>query len=96
MIDERITETTDPHGNVHTTRVISDSPTTRRSGMGTWAFVAILLIALAVGGYLMTQTNAAEIAKDNSVAAAAEDVGEAATQAGTAVEDVAKDITESN
>jgi uncharacterized protein HemX len=94
MIDERITETTDPHGNVHTTHVISETPARRGSGMGTWAFVVILLIALAVGGYLLTQTNAAEIAKDNSVAAAADDVGEAANQVGAAVEDVAKEVTE--
>ncbi len=93
MTEERITETTDAQGNMHTTRIISDGDTRNSGGAGKWVFLVILAAAVAIGAYLMTQTNAAEISKDNAVAGAAEDVGEAANQVGDAVQGVADDVT---
>ncbi len=95
MTEERITETTDTHGNTHTTRIITDGDTRGSDGgAAKWVFLLILAIAVAVGAYVMTQTNAAEIAKDNAVAGAAEDVGNAANQVGDAVQDAAGTVTE--
>ncbi|MEE4200105.1 hypothetical protein [Erythrobacter sp.] len=87
MSDERITQHTDAQGNTHTTHTIEKGS----SGGGTakWAFLLILVVALGVGGYLLTQTNNAEIARDNAIADAANDVGEAAGQVGGAAENAA-------
>ena len=90
MSEERITETTDSNGNTHTTRVIHE---TRggSSGGGTikWAFLLVLVAALGVGGYALTQTNASEIAMNDAIADVANDVGDAAGQIGDAAEDAA-------
>ncbi|QUL38861.1 hypothetical protein [Erythrobacter sp. JK5] len=91
MTEERITEHTDAQGNTHTTRTIETGGS--GGGMAKWAFLLILVIALGVGVYLLTQTNSAEIAKDNAIADAASDVGEAAGQVGEAAQDVADSVT---
>lgn len=91
MTEERITRTTDTVGNTHTTHIVDDR-NTGSGGMGKWVFLLILIAALAVGGYLLTQTNASEVAKDNAVAEAAGDVGNAAGEVGNAARDVADDI----
>ena len=91
MTEERVTETTDSHGNTHTTRVISDGNSS--GGGAKWVFLLILLIAVAAGVYIFTQTSASEIAKDNAVTEAAGQVGEAAGQVGEAAEDVANEVT---
>ena len=94
MTEERITETTDSQGNTHTTRVIRESGSGNAGGgFAKWAFLLVLVVALGVGAVLMTQTNTAEIAKDNAVADAANDVGDAAQQVGDAARDVADDVT---
>lgn len=85
MTEERITEHTDSHGNTHTTRTISSGESSG-GGMAKWAFLLVLVIALGVGGFLLTQTNSAEIAKDTAIADAASDVGEAAGQVGEAAQ----------
>ncbi|MCK0100514.1 hypothetical protein MWU38_14100 [Qipengyuania sp. S6317L1] len=85
MSEERITETTDAQGNTHTTRVVSDGGS--GGGMAKWAFLLVLVIALGVAGFLLTQTNTAEIAKDNAITEAAQDVGEAAGQVGEAAQE---------
>ena len=90
MSEERITETTDSRGNTHTTRVVSDSG----SGGAKWAFLIVLVIALGVGAYIFTQTNAAEIAKDNAIADAAQDVGNAAGQIGDAAQEAGEAVGE--
>ena len=90
MSEERITETTDAQGNTHTTRVVSDGGS--GGGMAKWAFLLVLVIALGVAGFLLTQTNTAEIAKDNAITEAAQDVGEAAQEAGEAARDAAENM----
>lgn len=92
MTQERITETTDQHGNTHTTRVIETGPSNSGGGMAKWAFLLILVVALAVGAVLMTQANNSEIAMNNAVAEAAGDVGEAAGQVGEAAQDAADSL----
>ena len=95
MTEERITETTDSRGNTHTTRVIHDNGAERSGGgMAKWAFLIVLVVALAVGGYLLTQTNASEIARNDAIADAAQDVGNAAGQVGDAAEDAANTVTQ--
>ncbi len=94
MTEERITETTDAQGNMHTTHVIRDSDThTSGGGAAKWVFLIIIAAAVAIGAYVLTQGSSAEIAKDNAVAGAADDVGQAANQVGEAVQDVADDVT---
>ena len=94
MTEERTTITTDQTGNTHshtTTYVRDDAP--RSSGGGKWALVLVLVVALLVGGYFMTQMSGAEVAKDNAVADAAGSVGGAADQIGDTVEQVGDSIT---
>jgi hypothetical protein len=100
MIEERITETTDAHGNVtgrtieHNTApapaavTVNTAPASGGSGMGA-IFGILLLFALVVGGYFLFANSGSEAAKDNAVAEAAENVGAAAEKAGNAVEKAA-------
>ena len=92
MTEERITEHTDAQGNTHTTRVIKDGSSSGSGGGAKWVFLLILVAALAIGGYILAQGNAAEVAKDNAVADAANDVGEAAGNVGEAARDVADGV----
>ena len=52
----------------------------------------LLLIALGVGGYFLMQGTDASSNKDNAIAAAADDVGNAAQKVGDAAQDAAKKI----
>lgn len=92
MTRERITETTDQNGNTHTTRVIETGSSGSGGGMAKWAFLLILVVALGLVGFLMTQANNSEIAMNNAVAEAAVDVGDAAGQVGEAAQDVAESL----
>lgn len=85
MTEERITETTDAAGNTHTTHtVVTD--TGRKSSGTSWGLL-VLLAVLAIGAFVVfTQISDAEVAKDNAVADAAEEVGEAAGQVGDAAQ----------
>lgn len=98
MIEERITETTDLHGNVtertieHSTGpaavTVNTAPASNSSGSGALIGI-ILLLVLAVGGYFLFANSDSETAKDNAVAEAADNVGAAAEKAGNAVEKAA-------
>ena len=95
MSEERTTITTDQAGNTHshtTTYVRDEAP--RRSGGGTWAIALMLLIALLIGGYFVTQMSGAEVAKDNAVADAASSVSGAADQVGDTVQQVGDSVTD--
>ena len=59
MTEERITETTDSQGNTHTTHIVHEGGS--GGGAAKWVFLLILVVAVAVGAYVMTQTNASEI-----------------------------------
>lgn len=92
MAEERITQTEDHQGNTHTTHIVSDSGS--EGGSTKWMFLIVLALALGVGAYLLSQGNAAEIAKDNAIAEAANEVGEAAGQVGEAAEGAAAEVEE--
>ncbi len=101
MTDERITETTNAQGNVVERTIERDTGPAAvtvntappASGGGSWAMIAIvLLFVIAVGGYFMFANSDSEVAKDNAVAEAADNVGAAAEKAGNAVEKAAEKI----
>ena len=86
MVEERITETRTPDGNTHTTHtVVSDSPENRGGG-AKWMIILLLVVAVIAGIFFFSQASDAEIAKDNAIAGAAEEVGNAASQVGDAAE----------
>lgn len=92
MAEERITETTDAEGNTHTrTTIVTDEP--RRSG-ASWGLLLILAVAVVAGIVIFTQMGGAEVAKDASIAEAANSVGDAAEQVGDAAQDVADEVTD--
>jgi uncharacterized protein HemX len=82
MADERITEVETPSGNTHTT-VVTD---TGRSGGGTVLIVLVLVVLAALAIWFFAGQRTSEVNKDNAVAAAANDVGDAAQKAGNAVD----------
>ncbi|WP_239806819.1 hypothetical protein [Croceicoccus hydrothermalis] len=91
MVEERVTETRTPEGNTHThTEVYHDSP--RKSGGAGWAIFAVLLLAVLIGGFFLMQGSGAEVAKDNAIAEAAGDVGNAAQSVGDAANDAADNM----
>ena len=84
MTEERITETTTPSGDTHTTHTIVHADGGRKGGGSSWVMLLVLVV-LAIGGfYLFSQMSGAEVAKDNAVTEAANEVGEAAGQVGEA------------
>ncbi len=102
MAEERITETTDAQGNVVERTIerdtgpaapvtVNTAPASGGSGMGA-IFGILVLIVLAVGGYFLFAQSDSEVARDNAVAEAAENVGAAAEKAGNAVEKAADKI----
>jgi uncharacterized protein HemX len=90
MAEERITEVETPSGNTHTT-VVTDAP--RTGGGATWLILLLLLVVVAVAAVYLSGMSGAEVAKDNAVADAAEDVGTAAGQVGDAAQDAADAVT---
>ena len=94
MSEERTTITTDQAGNTqsHTTTYVRDDAP-RSSGGAGWMIALVLVVALLVGGYFLTQMSGSEVAKDNAVAGAAESVGNAADQVGNTVQQVGDAVT---
>ena len=90
MTEERITRTENPDGSTSTTHttVINDG----NGGGGKWVFLGILVLALAAGIYFFTQMSGAEIAKDNAVEDAANQVGNAAGEVGEAAQQVGEEV----
>lgn len=83
MTEERITETSSPTGDTHTTRtVISDGGSSGSS----WGMLVVFLILAMLGFVVFTQMSNSEIAKDNAVTEAANQVGNAAEQVGDAAQ----------
>lgn len=93
MTEERITEVETPHGNTHTTHTVVTDGEPRRGGSG-WLIPVLLIIALIAAFLIFSNMSDSEVAKDNAVAEAAGDVGNAAEQAGQAVEEAADEVTD--
>ncbi len=63
----------------------------RRSGGGAgWMIAMVLLVALVAGILLFANMSSSGARKDNAIAAAAGDVGKAATKAGDAAQNAAE------
>jgi hypothetical protein len=96
MAEHRITESEVPAqqapGQVHHTTIITEEPR-RSGGGGTIMMVIVVLLVAAVAFWAVTQVGGAEVAKDNAVAEAAADVGNAASQVGDAAQDAAGTVT---
>ncbi len=91
MVEERVTQVETPSGETHThTTVVSDRPT---SGGATWLIVVLVVILAAVAVFYLSGMSSSEVAKDNAIADAADEVGTAASQAGEAVQDAADAVT---
>lgn len=92
MVEERTTQVETPSGETHThTTVISDTP--RSGGGATWLILLLLVVVAAVAVFYLSGMSGAEVAKDNAVADAAQDVGDAAGQVGEAAQDAADAVT---
>lgn len=91
MAEERITEVETPEGNTHTrTTIINDGA---RSGGGSgWIIAIVLIIAVIAGIYFFSNMSDSQSAKDNAIAGAAKDVGNAAESVGDAAKDAAKKL----
>lgn len=87
MTEERITETETPSGNVHTTHTVVTDGGARRSGGSGWLIALVLIVIAIVGFYLFSQQNKSEVARDNAVAEAAGQVGDAAQDVGNAAKE---------
>ena len=87
MTEERITETETPSGNVHTTHTVIHDDAPRSSGGSGWIIALVLIVIALVGFYLFSQQNDSEVARDNAVAKAADQVGDAAQNVGEAAKD---------
>ncbi|GGD50121.1 hypothetical protein GRI62_06955 [Erythrobacter arachoides] len=93
MTEERITEVETPSGNTHThTTVVTDGEP-RSGGGASWGLVIVLLVLGAIAVFAFMQMSGSEAAKDNAVADAASDVGNAAGQVGEAAQDAAENLT---
>ena len=89
MTEERITEVETPSGNVHTTHTVVE----RSGGGGSgWLIAIVLILAALVGGYFLMQGTNASTNKDNAIAGAASDVGDAAHKVGNAAENAVKKL----
>ena len=62
----------------------------RSSGSG-WIIALVLVVALAVGLVFFSRMSTSQSAKDNAIANAAGQVGEAAQKAGNAAQDAGED-----
>ena len=86
MTEERITETTDSVGNTHTTHTVVTDGDNRKSGGTSWGLLIILAVVAVAAVLIFSQMSGAEVAKDNAVAGAADQVGDAAGQVGDAAQ----------
>jgi hypothetical protein len=92
VAEERITEVETPAGDTHTTHtVVTDGD--RRGGGAGWLIAIVLIIAVIAGIWFFSGMSNSESAKDNAIANAADNVGEAAQQVGNAAENAADKVT---
>ncbi|MCT2558106.1 hypothetical protein N0B51_03840 [Tsuneonella sp. YG55] len=93
MTEERITETRDPvTGDTHTTHTVITDGETRSGGGSGWLIAIVLIIAVIAGVFIFSNMSGSEVAKDNAIENAANNVGEAAQQVGDAAQDAADNL----
>jgi hypothetical protein len=91
MTEERITETTSPSGDTHTTHtIISDGQGS--SGGSSWGFLVVILTVAALGLVIFSQLTNSAVAKNDAVAEAANKVGNAAEQVGDAAQNAGEAV----
>lgn len=92
MTQERITQTERADGSTHTTHttVINDEP--RRSGVGKGLVLLLILAVVITCIWIFSQVSQAEVAKDQAIAGAANEVSEAAQSVGEAAEGAADNL----
>ena len=80
MVEERVTEVRSPDGDTHThTTVVSDGG--RSGGGGVFLIALLIIVALVIGVWALNKWGGAEANKDNAIANAANQVGDAAQDA---------------
>lgn len=96
MTEERITEVETPDGNTHTTHTIVTGDGDARTGGGGsgWLIAIVLIIALVAAFFIFSSQSGSEVAKDNAIENAANNVGAAAQNVGEAAKDVADNVTD--
>ncbi|MXO64649.1 hypothetical protein [Altericroceibacterium endophyticum] len=94
MTEERITKVETPDGETHTETTIITERDQPRSRMSVWFVMFVVVVAVIVALWAFNKMGTAEVAKDNAIAGAADDVGAAAGQIGNAAEDVANSVTQ--
>ncbi len=87
MVEERITEVETPTGNTHTTHTVVHDEGERRGGGAGWLIALLLIIALVAGFLIFSNMSGSEVAKDNAIEDAANNVGEAAQKVGDAAQE---------
>ncbi|OYW16496.1 MAG: hypothetical protein B7Z39_00495 [Novosphingobium sp. 12-64-8] len=88
MVEERVVEVERPAAN-HTT-IVTDRPS---SGGAGWLIAIVLIVAVVAGIYFFANMSDSRTAKDNAIAGAAKDVGEAASKVGNAADEAASNVT---
>ncbi|WP_404480727.1 hypothetical protein [Novosphingobium sp. BL-52-GroH] len=84
MADETIVTPPPADAPATHTTIIHEAPP-RSSGLG--IIMALILLVVVAGGVYLFSQNSSESAKDNAIAEAANNVGNAATKVGDAAED---------
>lgn len=91
MAEERITTVEPREGPATHTTIVTDGESRSGGGAG-WLIAVILIVALVVGIFMFRGTSGSEAAKDNAIANAAGQVGDAAQRAGNAAQDAADNM----
>ena len=92
MSEERITTTETPSGQTHTTHTTLIDDGGRSGGGSGWLIGIVLLLAVVAGIWYFSTVSGSQTAKNNAIAGAASDVGDAAKQVGNAAENAADDL----
>jgi len=87
MADEVYTTRESRPGN---TTVIHE---TRSGGGAGWVIALVLIVALIAGIFFFTQANHSQVARDNAITHAANNVGAAAQDVGNAAQDAANNAS---
>jgi flagellar basal body-associated protein FliL len=93
VVEERITEVETPSGDTHTTHTVVTDGEPRGGGGSGWLIAIVLIVAVIAGIWFFSGMSNSESAKDNAIANAAENVGDAAKQVGNAAQDAADNVT---